>query len=249
MKKLCDIKVGSTKYTEQSYADVLAMLSSGVLPFYSLASKAKANQWQGLLSFDDFGSFLANKLMLASNGYSYDSLFNHWYIKDGSRSFGPFSLLQMLEFFHQKRLHFDNLVRHPSSDRWEAFAHCGPFEVKSLEALIACQPIKDLITRRQNPRIQYDNEVFVSAAAELYRGVTWSLSAKGLGMVTDQSTIIADGQRLNIIINSNHEHGAIQVKGRVVSLHKEINYERVAIEFDCENEMLNQYIDQRVPKL
>ncbi len=225
------------------------MLSSGVLPFNSLASDLGQNQWVDLLKFKDFGVFLSRKLMLASNGYSYDSLFNHWYVKDGERSFGPFSLIQMLEFFHQKRLHVDNLIRHPSEERWAPLGECGPFAVKSLEKLLDCQAVKSIFARRKLPRIPYDNEVFISAAAELYRGVTWSLSAKGLGLVTDQSTVINLGQRVNIIINSNHEHGAVQVKGRVVNLKKEINYERVAVEFDQENEFLNQFIDQRVPRL
>lgn len=249
MKNICDVKMGHTQYGGQSFQEILGMLSSGVLPFNSLASDVGKNQWQDLLSYNDFGHFLAGKLMLASNGYSYDSLFNHWYVKDGDRSFGPFSLLQMLEFFHQKRLHLDNLVRHPSSEKWEPLSRCGPFEVKSLEKLLNCPQLKGIFGRRQLPRIPYDNEVFISASAELYRGVTWSLSAKGLGVVTDKSTIINLGQRVNIIINANHEHGAVQVKGKVVNLKKEINYERVAVEFDEENEFLNQFIDQRVPKL
>lgn len=241
--------MGRTLYKGQTYGEILSMLSSGVLPFNSLASQVGQNLWTDLIQYSDFGFFLANKLMLAANGYSYDSLFNHWYIKDGDRSFGPFSLIQMLEFFYQKRLHLDNLVRHPSFEKWETFGKSGPFEVESLDKLIHCVPIQQIIGRRKNPRIQYDNEAFISTSAELYRGVTWSLSAKGLGLVTDQATIMELDQRVNIIINSNNEHGAVQVKGKIVNLKKEVNYERVAIEFDQENEFLNQYIDQRIPRL
>lgn len=248
MKNLCDVKMGHTQFGGQTYQDILGMLSSGVITFNSLASEVGQNQWVDLITYKDFGTFLANKLMLASNGYSYDSLFNHWYVKDGERSYGPFSLIQMLEFYHQNRLHLENLIRHPSSELWTALGDTGPFEAKSLEKLLSSPDLKSIIERRKTPRIPYDNEVFISAAAELYRGVTWSLSAKGVGLVTDQSTVIGLGQKVNIIINANHEHGAVQVKGTVVNLKKEVNYERVAVEFDQENEFLNQFIDQRVPR-
>ena len=249
LKKLCDIKVGRTLYRGQSYNDILSMLSSGVLSFDSLASEVDKNQWSDLLKFNDLAPYLTSKLMLASNGYSHESLFNHWYVKDGERSFGPFSLLQMLEFFQQQRLHLDSLVRHSSGEGWSVFSDSGPFATKSLKQLLSCAEIKKIITRRKQPRIRYDNEVFLSAAAELYRGITWSLSSQGLGLVTDQSTQLNLNNRVNIIINSNNEHGAVQVKGRVVNIKKEINYERVAIELDEENEFLNQFIDQRIPRL
>ncbi len=249
MSKICDVKKGGTFYRGQNYNQILSMLSSGILPFDSFVTQSGHDHWVELLKFNDFGQFLAGKLLLAANGYSFDSLFNHWYIKDGERSFGPFSLIQMLEFYNQKRIQLDNLVRHPSSTVWETFGTCGPFEMKSLEQLMACAPINHIISRRKHPRIRYDNEVFLSSDAALYRGVTWSLSARGLGIVTDQATSIHMGQNLNIIINANNDHGAVQVKGKVVNLRKETNYERVAIEFDLENESLNQYIDQRVPRL
>ena len=248
-KKLCDIKAGRTLYGDQTFTDILSMLSSGVVPFNSKLADAGSNQWEDLLKYQGFPDYLVGKLMLASNGYSYDSLFNHWYIKDGDRSFGPFSLLQMLEFFQQSRLHLDNLIRHSSSSGWESFGKSGPFAVQSLEQLMDCDSIKNLISRRQHPRIPYTNEVFVSSRAELYRGVSWSLSSRGMGLVTDESTKIEADHRVNIIVNSNNEHGSVQVKGRVVNIKKEVNYERVAVEFDEENEFLNGFIQQRIPRL
>lgn len=241
--------MGRTQYGGQTYTEVLGMLSSGVVSFNSLLSQPDANKWVDLLKFEDFSQFIIGKLLLAANGYSYDSLFNHWYIKDGERSFGPFSMIQMLEFYQQHRVHLDNLVRHSSFSSWQPFAKSGPFETKSLEKLMACQEIKDVITRRRHPRINYTNEVFVSSRAELYRGVTWSLSCLGLGLVTDESTQIQLEDRVNIIVNSNNDHGAVQVKGRVVNVRKEQNYERVAVQFDQENDFLNTYINSRIPKL
>jgi hypothetical protein len=153
----------------------------------------------------------------------------------------------MLEFYQQQRLCDDTFVRHPSLPNWLTFAECGPFQGESRKALMSCPLIHHIITRRKTPRIPYDNEVFVSAAGELYRGISWSLSAGGLGFVTDQSTLIETGQRLNILINANYDHGAFQVKGRVVNLKKETNYERVAIEFDQSNDFIDQFIANRVP--
>lgn len=249
MSKLCDIKVGRTLYGEQSYNQLLTMLSSGVVPFNAKLALSGSDHWVDLLTYEDFPLYLVGKLMLASNGYSYDSLFNHWYIKDGERSFGPFSLLQMLEFFQQNRVRLDHLVRHSSAKGWEPFGKNGPFMVESLEKLMSCEEIKSIISRRRHPRIPYTNEVFVSSRAELYRGVTWSLSSRGLGLVTDESTRIELGHRVNIIVNSNNEHGSVQIKGQVVNIKKEVNYERVAVEFDVENEFLNNFIEQRIPKL
>ena len=249
LKKLCDLKMGRTKYGEKTYLEVLGMLSSGVVPFNSFLSEPGKDQWTELLKYNAFSEYLVGKLMLAANGYSYDSLFNHWYIKDGQRSFGPFSLIQMLEFYQQNRIHLDNLIRHSTYNQWEAFGQSGPFSQESLEKLIANPDIKNIITRRKHPRINYTNEVFISSRAELYRGVTWSLSSLGLGLVTDQATLLEQNHRVNIIVNSNNDHGAVQVKGRVVNVKKETNYERVAIQFDEANDFLDQYIQRRVPNL
>ncbi len=249
MEKKCDIQVGRSLHSDQSYLDVLSQLSSGAIPFVAKASLPGEKDWVPLLDFQDFSQFLVGKLMLASNGYSYESLFNHWYVKDGSRSFGPFSLIQMLEFYQQKRLHLDNLIRHSSFESWLELAKAHPFSEGALEALINNEPIKNVISRRRNPRIPYTNEVFLSSRAELYRGVTWSLSCQGLGLVTDGTTDIELDHKVNIIVNSNNEHGAVQVKGRVVNIRKETNYERVAVEFDDQNDFLKDFIQKRVPKL
>lgn len=244
----CDIKFGRTVYRGITYTDIVAMLSSGMIHFGSEASELSLAQWTPLLKFNDFSKFISHKLLIASNSHSYDSLFNHWYIKDGSRHFGPFSLLQMLEFFHQDRLELENLVRHPSFSNWEKFGESGPFELKSLEQLLSSEELKEVITRRKHPRIKYDNEVFISAQGDLYRGVSWSLSTGGLGIVTDESTAMKLNDRVNVIINSNNDHGSVQVKGKIVNLKKEMNCERIALEFENENEFLNNFIHQRVPR-
>ena len=112
-----------------------------------------------------------------------------------------------------------------------------------------CGLINPIVTHRRHPRIKYDNEVFISANGELYRGVTWSLSSGGLGLVTDQATSMNYNNLVNVIINSNNEHGSVQIRGKVVNIRKEINYERIALEFENESDMLNSYIQKRVPRL
>ncbi len=249
MENKVDIKVGSSQFNKQTYFDVLSMLSSGAIPFTALASSLGGKDWMKLLSIDSFPQFLVNNLMIASKGYSYDSLFNHWYIKGRESSYGPFSLIQLLEFYHQNRLHSQDFIRHSSFSSWLKLEHSSPFKDGGLATLLECKEIAQVISRRRHPRISYTNEVFVSTRAELYRGVTWSLSNSGLGLVTDESTSMELNHRVNIIVNSNNEHGAVQVKGQVVNIKKETNYERVAIEFDQENPFLTDFILKRVPSV
>jgi hypothetical protein len=246
--KKCDLKYGRMLYRGVSYNEIISMLSSGMIAFNSEISLAEKPPWQPLLQFNDFPSFVTHKLLIAANSHSYDSLFNHWYVKDRDNSFGPFSLLQMLEFFIQNRIELEHLIRHSSFSDWEKMGQSGPFELKSLENLLSCQPINNIISRRRHPRVKYDNEVFISSGGELYRGVSWSLSTGGLGIVTDQSTKIQLDDKVNVIINSNQEHGAVQIKGRIVSLQKEMNFERVAMQFETKNDFLDRYIDSRIPK-
>ena len=103
-EKKCDIKHDGRLYREMRHLDITSMLSSGLISFNAEASPLDLDQWQPLLSYEDFGPYIADKLRLASNGYSYDSLFNHWYIKGEESNFGPFSLLEMLEFLQQDRI-------------------------------------------------------------------------------------------------------------------------------------------------
>jgi hypothetical protein len=249
LNQSCDIKLGKNLFKGQSFHDILSLLSDGTLTFLAQAADAGTKEWVNLLQYNDFGQYTVNKLMLVANTHSHESFFNHWHIKDGERSFGPFSFLQMLEFIEQKRLHLDNLIRHPRFSQWEPVALTTLFSEESLRELMSCEPLHRIVCRRKTPRVQYDNEAFLSASGELYRGVTWSLSVKGMGIVTDQTTKLEEGNRVNIIINSNNDHGSVQVKGVVVNLRDEVNYQRVAIEFDQENEFLNQYLEKRIPKL
>ena len=249
LEPLFDLRQDRRFIYGQNKMELVNLLSQGEVDFSVFLSLSGAKEFQPILNLTSFRDFLLPKIKVASNGYSHDSLFNHWYVKDGSDHFGPFSMLQMLEFFQQKRLHLDNLVRHPSHKEWKAFSTARPFNQESRTALLKDPEVMSLVSRRRHPRIKYDNEVFISANGELYRGITWSLSIGGVGLVTDESTTMSMNCPVNIIINSNNEHGSVQVKAKVVNIRKEANYERVALEFHGENEFLKTYVQKRVPCL
>ena len=247
VEKKCDLRSGRTEYLSTTYDEIVTMLSSGVITFYSEVRSGEGASWVSLLSFQDFPKYIGHKLRIATAKRTHDSLFTHWYLKDGERRFGPFSVLQILEFFCQSRIDLDQLVRHPSFSHWEALGTSSLFEVRSLGELLACETIRSLVSRRKQPRIEYDNEVFVSVRAELLQGVCYSLSSGGLGVLISDEALIKMGDLVNVIINANSDHGAVQVKGRVVSLRKEMNKVRLALEFENENQFLNLYISQRIP--
>lgn len=243
----CDVKIGKNYFYGQSFVDILKLLSSGDIDFSAVASIQDRKRYKPIMMYPDFSPFITKKLMLASNGYSHDSLFNHWYVKEENMSYGPFSLLQMLEFYYRKRVLLHHPVRHATFETWCEFNQAGPFMEESRKALLASEEIKEVVARRQQPRIRYENEVFLSGGGSLYRGIAWSLSTGGMGLVTDEATDMNFDSQVNLIINSNNEHGSIQIKGRVVNIKKEVNYERIALEFATENELLNEYIGRRIP--
>lgn len=243
----CDVRSGRDIYRGIDFTDAVAKLSSGIVTFHADACEPRSEKWAPLLLYPDFAPYIASKLKLAATGIANDSLFNNWFVKDKQSSLGPFSLLQMLEFQSQKRIRLGTMIHHPTLQDWEVFGAFNPFDGRSLSLIMSQPSITDLITRRKHPRIRYSNEVFLSAQGDLYRGVSFSLSQGGLGVLTDVATNIELNDRVNVIINSNSDHGSVQVKGRIVNLKKEQNFERLALQFDNENEFLTTFLDNRIP--
>lgn len=244
----CNLLFGRSTYSQLSYSEVAQMLASGQVDFTARARGSTSEPYSPLLQYSDFSQFMIHYLKVASHSHSYDSFFNHWYVRGPKvDNFGPFSFLQMLEFFHQDRIGLQTLVRHPSFSGWEPFERSGPFNFKSLEQILKSKSIYNIISRRRHPRISYNTEVFISGCGELYRGTSWTLSSGGIGLITEQQTTFHLNDRLNIILNGNIEHGAIQAKARVVNIKKEHNFERLALEFENPNESLDEYIGKRVP--
>lgn len=243
----CELRSGRTVYSSTNFNDIVVMLSSGLITFNAEARDPGAKEWTNLLSYADFAAFVSRKMRQATSQKTHDSLFSHWYLKDGQSHFGPFSVLQILEFFCQGRIDLEQMVRHPSSNSWEPLSSTSLFEVRSLGELLSCDAIRNLVSRRKHPRIDYDNEAFVSVKGELYQGVSFSLSAGGLGVLFSEETDIEVGDPVNVIINGNGDHSAVQMKAKVVSLRRDMNTDRIALEFADQNHFLNHYIRQRIP--
>lgn len=247
MNKPYDVLVGRAIYRNKDFAEIIMMLSRGEVHFAGQLRSLRGSHWVPMLSFENFADFAVHKLMIAASGRSHHSFFNHWYLQSMETHLGPFSILQVLEFVQQKRLSPHQLVRHPNMDEWMALSLAPLFKEGGLEELLNCGAVQNIIGRRKHPRISYDNEVFISSKGSLYRGVSWSLSSGGVGVVTDDSTLMDMHDSVNVIINSNNHHGSVQMKGRVVDLKKEMNCEKVALKFDNQNEFLNQFLQTRVP--
>ncbi len=245
----CHVKVGQTLLGEKSFSEILLMLSSGVIDFNTKIRLSHEDRWAFMLNHQPLALYTADKLMLASTGSERSSLFTNWYVRGGQTPFGPFSLLQMLEFYVQKRLYKDNRVRHSMCDAWAPFGESGPFAGKSLDQLLGCEPLRNIITRRKTPRIKYTREVFISAGGDLYEGTSSNLSLQGLGVVVEHATSLVPGQTVNAIIKASHGQGSVQVKGRVVNLNKQGHYERFAIQFQKSNERLTRHLALHVPRL
>jgi len=243
-----DLRVGDIAYEEMSLLTVLHNLSKGHFDFNAQVKTAELGTWQPLLENLQVTNALLRQLLLANHSLSNGSLFNSWYLRGSSANLGPFSLVQMLEFYKQKRIHLDSLANHSLNGDWQPLGQNKPFTENSLPCLLACEPLNQIISRRRTPRIPFNSEVFLSNQGNLYRGVSWSLSEGGLGVLTDETTAIDSGEMVNIIINGNGEHSAIQVKGHIVSLQKEQNYDRLALEFETASSKLNEYISQRLPR-
>ncbi len=243
-----DVKVADVIYEGMSLLTVLHNLSKGNFDFNAEVRNTTEETWHPLLENQVVTESIMRQLMLATHSLSKSSLFNDWHLKDSKVNLGPFSLVQMLEFYQQKRIHIESLVNHPLIEGWRTLGQCKPFTEASLGPLLSCKPLKQIISRRRTPRISFNSEVFISNQGDLYRGVSWSLSEGGLGVLTDKTTMILPGEKVNVIINGNGEHSAIQVKGHIVSLQKEQNYDRLALEFEKTSSQLNDYISLRLPR-
>ncbi len=241
-----DIRFERQYYTQLSSQRIIELLSSGIINF-STEVKTPQGDWVSFLKIEPILEKLLKNLMLFSSTNSTTSLFGNWYVKGIHSTWGPFSLLQMLEFYMQKRVMDDSLIHHFKFEDWSLLTDTPLFVPASLGVVLKEPTIREVVSRRKNPRIDYNNEVFVSCHGDLFRGLSVSLSLGGLGIITDHLTTMNINDPVNIIINSNNEHGAIQLKGRVVSSLKSVNFERMAIEFVGRNEFLKNYIEQRVP--
>lgn len=243
---LFDIRCDERVWSRQSITQVLDLLSRGMIHFSSVTLDV---QKQPTPLFDDpaVADLILRQLFLAGASGETNSVFSNWLVKGEKGDYGPFSLLQILEFYKQKRISEHSLLYHSLLTDWQAMGEIDILQTKSLLALLNHSYYKDRIGRRAHPRIAYNNEVFLSSAGELYRGVCVTVSEGGVGIVTDQLTQMQVGNQVNLIINSNAEHATIQLKGTVVSVVKSMNFEKVAIQFNEVHPDLKNYIDQKLP--
>jgi hypothetical protein len=243
---ILDVRTLGNIHRDISLTALILNISQGHFDF-NIEIQREAS-WIPALSDQQVVQMLVRQMMLASHSMNDGSIFADWYIKVRDRSFGPFPILQLLEFYQQGRVDELTLVTHPLREaRWQTLGQVHPFTKSSFSQLMSCKEITAIASRRKAPRVNFSGEVFMSNNGDLYRGVCWSLSQGGLGVLSDKSTNMSVGDRVNMIINSSVDHGAVQVKGHVVSLAKEGNYDRVALQFEEESPCIGSYLNQRLP--
>ncbi|MCJ8277330.1 MAG: DUF4339 domain-containing protein [Bdellovibrionales bacterium] len=248
MEKEFLVRFDKKKFGKISQEELCVAISLGQIPFYSQVSSIDQKKWKPLHKEIFLAQIISQQIKSPTHKTSEGSIYGNWFVKNGDSSFGPFSLVQMIELCQQNNLVADSLVRHSSLKGWETLSQTKPFDDKSVKSLFKYPDLSKVFTQRKSPRVYYSNSVCLTRNRdELYSGMSLSLSKKGIGIILDEKANVKVKEKLNLIINRNSEHGMIQSKCEVVSFNQCDGQDRLGLVFDQEIEPLTEYIERRVP--
>ena len=242
------MRKGETQLPAINSFEVLSSLQNHSLPC-NVQVYQENESWIRLPHHAVLGPLIEESLRNAQNEKNHpkSSIFMHWYVADGACKYGPFSLVQMVEYMQQRRVGYGDLVYHPNYFVWKRLSEMPPFADANVKALFDFADLSPAFTQRKYPRVKYDNSVLIFDNNAFYSGYAWSLSRKGLGVVVNKQTPFQLEDNLNIHIQSNDEHGAVKAKARVVSRHVKGGLEKFGLMFEQEIEALSEYIDRLIP--
>ena len=231
-----------------SASKIITKLQRAEMPFDVQVFDVDSSLWVALSRHEVLGPAVTEALRDTNEiRKNPDSIFGHWHIADGHTRFGPFSLLQMIQFLQQKRLGYEDLVYHRLGQTWLKVAATNTFKDSNVKALFNFPLLRPMFKLRQNTRVNYNNKVLVYDENAFYNGIAWSLSAQGVGIELEKNSPFKMGSRIQIHINRHVKHSAIQASCRVVSRHVTRNGERLGLAFDHKVDALREYIESLVP--
>ena len=242
------VRKGSQQLGPLSPKQILQQLKNSELGFDIQVFDKKSTHWGALARHDSLAGMISKELREAKNTRRESkSYFSNWFIADGANKYGPFTLLQMVQYLQMKRLSYEDLVYHPNYHVWRRVSDLTPFRLNNIKALFQFTQLRPMFIARQNPRVKYENRVLVYDENAFYNGATWSLSRRGIGVILDKNTPFKVGSELQLHINRRDEHGAVQMKCKVVSRQTEKKGERLGLIFRQEVDSINEYIETIVP--
>lgn len=234
------------EYGRNNLSEILSKVSSGNIPFYASVLAPYSEKWIPLAKHQELSQRIVQSLK-STNHFEGQGILGNWFVHSSENSFGPFSLVQMIELYQQNNLHTESLIRHPQLKNWVPLSEVKPFDDRSIKSLFEYPGMREIFTRRKSPRVQYSNDVCVSIEGDLFSGVSLSLSTRGIGVLLDEKTNMRVKDKLNLLIDQNSEHGRVQSKCEVVSLNRFNGQDRLGLVFAQEIEALTEYVEKRVP--
>ena len=111
-----------------------------------------------------------------------------WFVQKGSHRYGPFSYSGVVRALQEKTVYEFDLIWREGMNEWVRIAQHPDFTSDRIREL--AQTKGDSIIRRQNARVQFDNEVIVHDNRSVWLGRSVEGSVGGSGVVIENATLV-----------------------------------------------------------
>lgn len=111
-----------------------------------------------------------------------------WYVQKGTHRYGPFTHAGVVRALQEKTVYEFDLVWREGMNEWVRIAQHDEFSPERIREVAASNG--EAIIRRQNPRMQFDNEVIVHDNRSVWLGRSVEGSVGGSGVVIENATLV-----------------------------------------------------------
>lgn len=111
-----------------------------------------------------------------------------WFVQKGNHRYGPFTHSGVVRALQEKTVYEFDLIWREGMNEWIRIAQHDEFKPERIREL--AQTNGEAIIRRQNPRMQFENEVIVHDNRSVWLGRSVEGSVGGSGVVIENATLV-----------------------------------------------------------
>jgi len=152
MRMLFDLMSGDKRLMGLPLKEVIYQLENGHFPIHSKIHNPVEKDWEFVYENPIIARLLAFQLCRKQVSYNYDSLFQHWVLKNYLSSKDTFSLMEVILMLQKNEISATALIKHPKVMEWTEVKKVPVFFDESVRCLYKIHKLKDYFIERQGPR-------------------------------------------------------------------------------------------------
>ncbi|MCB0348351.1 MAG: DUF4339 domain-containing protein [Bdellovibrionales bacterium] len=222
MQKTYTISKDSKEMGPFTVEQILLALSSGDIAITDFIYSDEAKDWISLLDFKPVVNQLKSKKPSAAPSVDAKSVEasapktndEEWFLLREDKKLGPFSYLNIVKMLQDKEAYEFDFVWNDNMTKWTRIAELREFSPERISAMI--KDHKDVFLKRGHKRIDYQSDIMVSDAAEIFNGSYLQISEGG-ARVKIAYSMLAPGDKVVIHHRGTNDLAAFNAACEIVN--------------------------------